>query len=110
MEITIKEHKRVAVVEASGRIDSSTAAQFEQALSQAMEKGHKNVVLDLAQVDFLSSAGLRAMVNARKSLQALGGNLSLAQPSARVVDTLDIAGLNVLFDFYPDRESAIGAF
>lgn len=110
MEISIKEHKRAAVVEASGRIDSSTAGEFEEALTQAMENGHKNLVLDLAEVDFLSSAGLRAMVNARKSLQAMGGNLCLAQPSERVVDTLEIAGLHVLFNSYPDRESAIGAF
>lgn len=110
MEISIKKHKRVAVLEASGRIDSSTASEFETALSEAMENGHKNLVLDLAKVDFLSSAGLRAMVNTRKSLQALGGGLSLARPSERVTETLEIAGLDVLFETYPDRESAIGAY
>lgn len=110
MEISIKEHNRAAVITPRGRIDSSTAGQFEQALNQAMENGQKNIVLDMEAVEFLSSAGLRAMVNARKALQALGGDLRLANPSERVSDTLSIAGLDVLFLSFPDRESAIGSF
>jgi anti-anti-sigma regulatory factor len=50
------------------------------------------------------------MVTGRKAVQGSGGDLVIAQPSQRVVDTLDIAGLDVLFKSFPDRETAIGAF
>ena len=61
-------------------------------------------------VEFLASAALRVMVTARKVVQEGGGDLVIAQPSQRVTDTLDIAGLDVLFTTYPDRETAIGSY
>lgn len=109
MEITTTDHKRVTVVEVSGRIDSGTASEFDQAITDLIEAGKKNIVLDLSEVEFLSSAGLRTLVSARKAVQG-SGEISLANPSQRVVDTLDIAGLDVLFETYPDRESAVGSY
>jgi anti-anti-sigma factor len=109
VEISITQHKRVTVVEVGGRIDSSTADEFNQALTEQIEAGNRNLVLDLAQVEFLSSAGLRAMVSARKSLQ-ISGEITLANPSQRVIETLDLAGLDVLFKTFPDRESAVGYY
>lgn len=110
MEITTKEYKRVVVIEVSGRVDSSTADQFEQAVMSPIGEGKKNLVLDLSGVEFLSSAGLRTLVMARKEVQKSSGAVRLAQPSQRVRDTLDIAGLDVLFETFPDRESAIAAY
>lgn len=109
MEIQTTEHKRVTVLRVSGRIDSSTANQFDEEVMGLIEGGQKNLVLDMAQVDFLSSAGLRTLVSARKAVGG-GGAIRLANPSQRVVDTLDIAGLDVLFETFPDRESAVGTF
>lgn len=109
MEIKKIEHKRVTVLEINGRIDSSTAGEFEGAVMRLIDSGNRNIVLDMSGVEFLSSAGLRTMVNARKALQ-LGGAIKLAEPSQRVQDTLEIAGLNVLFDAFADRESAVGSF
>lgn len=109
MEISATEHKRVTVVEVSGRIDSSTASEFDNAIKDMIDSGNKNLVLDLSAVDFLSSAGLRTLVSARKSVQG-SGEITLANPSQRVIDTLDIAGLDVLFKTFPDRESAVGYY
>jgi anti-sigma B factor antagonist len=110
VEITTQEHKRVSIVTVSGRVDSATAGEFESALKSLIENGRTKIILDMIDVDFLSSAALRVMVTARKAVQGSGGDLVIAQPSERVVDTLDIAGLDVLFKTYPDRETAIGAF
>jgi anti-sigma B factor antagonist len=109
VEIQVTEHKRVHVVEVRGRIDSSTASDFDQTVMDLIEQGKKNLVLDLSEVEFLSSAGLRTMVSARKAVQP-GGAIRLAGPSQRVKDTLEIAGLDVLFETYPDRESAVGSY
>lgn len=109
MEIQTTDHKRVTVVQVSGRIDASTAADFDHAIMGMIEGGKKNLVLDMAHVEFLSSAGLRTLVSARNAVQG-GGAIRLAACSQRVVDTLAIAGLDVLFDSFPDRESAVGSF
>lgn len=110
MELQTTEYKRVTVVDASGRIDSTTAAEFDDEIMGLIESGHKNLLLDMSEVEFLSSAGLRTLVSARKALQKSGGAIKLARPSERVVDTLGIAGLDVLFDLIPDREAAIASF
>jgi anti-anti-sigma factor len=110
MQIEITEHKRVSVVTVSGRVDGSTAGDFEDALNKLIRSGNNNIVLDLADVDFVSSAGLRVLVNTHKAVKGSSGNIVIANPSQQVVDTLDIAGLDVLFEKYEDRETAVGSF
>ncbi len=110
MEIQVTEHKRVSVVAVTGRVDGSTAGEFEAALNELTEAGVNNIILDMSDVDFVSSAGLRVLVNTRKNVTSAGGRIVLAEPSEQVVETLDIAGLDVLFEAFEDRETAIGAF
>jgi anti-sigma B factor antagonist len=110
MDIQIADHKRVSVITVSGRIDGSTAGEFEAALTGVTEGGKYNIVIDMSDVDFVSSAGLRVLVNTRKAVNSAGGKIMLAEPSQQVVETLDIAGLDVLFEQFDDRETAIGTF
>lgn len=110
MEISKHVYKRVSVIAVKGRVDSSTADQFESAVTDELKTGQRNLVFDLSEVDFLSSAGLRILVMSRKEAQKGGGVVRLAQPSDRVKETLEIAGLDVLFEAYPTREEAIAAY
>ena len=110
MEITVNEYKRVTVVTVTGRVDSVTYGEFESALQAELEQGRVNIVLDFSGVEFISSAGLRVLVNARKLVKNAGGRIAFAQPRPRVTETLEIAGLEVLFESYPDRETAIATF
>lgn len=110
MEIQSQEYKRVAVVTISGRIDSATSTEFEAALQDAIAKGKRNLILDMSQVEFLSSSGLRVLVTTLKTLRKTGGDICIAQPSQRARDAIDIAGLDVLFKSFDDREAAIASF
>ncbi|HUS84236.1 MAG: STAS domain-containing protein [Anaerolineales bacterium] len=110
MEITVKGYKRVTVMTVTGRVDSVTYGEFESSLQAEMEQGRVNVALDLSGVEFMSSAGLRVLVNARKTVKNAGGRIVIAQPSPQVTETLEIAGLEILFEQFPDRETAIAAF
>ena len=110
MEITTKEYRRVAVISVSGRIDTSTSTKFEETINDLIDKGHFNLVMDFNEVDFLSSSGLRILVTTRKKLREMGGDVVLANPSQRAADSVEIAGLDKLFQSYPDREEAIGSF
>jgi len=93
VDISTTEYKRVAVVAVSGRVDSATSGELEMALKALLEKGASNIVLDFSGVDFLSSSGLRVMVTTRKALKEAGGEVVIAQPSERVKETLELAGL-----------------
>jgi anti-sigma B factor antagonist len=109
MECQIQEYKRVAVVTLAGRIDSSSSADLETALQSLIDKGKRNLILDMSKVEFLSSSGLRVIVNAYKACKDVG-QLCVAQPSERAASSLSIAGIDTLFTIHPSREAAIASF
>ena len=110
MEISTKEMKRVSLVTVSGRVDSATAPDFDKALQTLIQANRNQIVVDLKGVDYMSSAGIRALVSALKAAKGGGGDLCIAQPSARVRDVLDLAGLNTIFAVYEDLIEAVGSF
>ena len=110
MEVETTDYKRCSLVTVSGRVDSNTAPAFEEALKEAIEGGQHNLVLDLNDVDFMSSAGLRAMVSALKACKGGGGRLVVADPSPRVAEVMQLAGLISLFTVFDDVTAAVGSF
>jgi anti-sigma B factor antagonist len=110
VDFEITPYAQATLLVAEGRIDSASAEDLEAAIEAATGRDASNLALDMKGVEFLSSSGLRVLLNALKTLQEKGGNLCLARPSQRVRESLEIAGLAPFFDIYPDRESAIGSF
>jgi anti-sigma B factor antagonist len=109
MNIETRELKHVSVVTITGRVDSATAPHVEKALQHLIEAGRHQVVLDLHDTEYMSSAGLRALVSGLKAAKKSGGDLMLAQLSAGVKEALDLAGLDV-FNVFGDVVEAVGAF
>ena len=110
MEITVKQMKRVDLVEVSGRVDSSNAADLGTALNERINKGTLNVVVDLAKVDYMSSGGLRELVAGLKRVKKDGGDLRLSCPSDRVREVLQLAGLDSIFQIFDDQVQAVASF
>ena len=110
MELEVKALKKVDVVTLSGRIDSSNAGDFDNALKDLVAKNRKNIVLDMSKLDYMSSAGLRAMVAALKSARNGGGDVVIAAPNERMVDTLKLVGFQSLFTQYDNVLDAVDAF
>lgn len=110
ININVSGHDKVTVVEASGRIDSMNANQLGDALSSEIEEGNHFLVLDLNAVDYMSSAGLREMVATLKKAKRASGDLRIAQPSDRVREVLEMAGLYTIFKIYPTQADAVESY
>ena len=110
MEINSSEMKRVQLFEVIGRVDSSNADELGSTLDRAVDEGRNNVVLDLGGVEYMSSAGLREMVRVLKRVKRGGGDLRIANPSDRVQEVLELAGLDSIFEIYPTQVEAVGSF
>jgi anti-sigma B factor antagonist len=110
MNLETRELKHVNVVKVTGRVDSATAPDLEKALQDLLGAERSQIVLDLQDADYMSSAGLRVLVATHKAAKKNGGGLCLAQPSARVTEVLDLAGLAPVFVIYPDVVAAVGSF
>ena len=110
MELSVKTLKQIDVITASGRIDSSNAAQFEGALKSLQERGRHKLVLDFSNLEYISSAGLRAMVGALKVAKSHNGNVILVNPNARIRDTISLVGFQSLFPHYEELLEAVDVF
>jgi anti-sigma B factor antagonist len=110
VEINVSAHNQVTLVEVSGRIDSMNADELGKALSNAMDGGDTQLVLDLSSVEYMSSAGLREMVNSLKKAKKAAGDLRLAQPSDRVREVLEMAGLDTIFRIFSNQAEAISSY
>jgi anti-sigma B factor antagonist len=110
MEITVRELNRVDLILVDGRVDSSTATGLGDVLNERIDKGAINLVVDLEQVDYMSSGGLRELVAALKQVRKDGGDLRISTPSPRVREVLELAGLDAIFEIFDDQVSAVGSF
>ncbi|MGD2177415.1 MAG: STAS domain-containing protein [Anaerolineae bacterium] len=109
MEVTTQQFRRCSVVKANGRIDASTAPELQEAFDVLTEAGKYRLVFDMSGVDFISSVGLRVLIDTRKTCRRYNrGDLVLAGPSANVDRTLELAGFYTLFDVYETPIEAVG--
>jgi len=111
MEITSQKFKRCSIVKAGGRIDAATAPQLKEAFDALMMDGHYRLVFDASDVEFISSVGLRVLVDTRRTCRRYNrGDLVLAAPSENARRTLELAGFYSLFDVYDTPIEAVGSF
>jgi len=111
MKVSTSQYKRCDVIHVEGRVDSSTAPQLNSAFESLIDAGRYHIILDLTDVSFMSSAGLRAMINAQKSCKRYNrGEVVLAAVPASIHSALDLAGFIPLFNIYPDVTAAVGSF
>jgi anti-sigma B factor antagonist len=112
MEITSQAMKRCELVCVSGRIDSYTAPDLEKALLGLIAAGEKNIVVNLSNTDFISSAGLKALLSAlmkvRRAVPA--GDLVISEIRPELRESFDLVGFDRLFRFYDEDVEAVGSF
>ena len=111
MEITTQEFKQCNLITVTGRVDSATAAQLGEALEATTKKGRYKIVLDMSDVEYMSSAGMRVLIVTQKECKRLGrGEVVLAVVSERIKEALDLAGFIPLFTIFDEVAPAVGHF
>ena len=98
----------VLVLALSGRLGGISAGALTAALTGAIGQGDSRVVLDLTEMDYVSSAGLQAIGSAAARCTAINGGLALCGVAAPVRIALELGGLLDLLAVEPSREAAVG--
>ncbi len=91
----------------SGRMDAESAPQFEQNCRAWIAEGHTSLVLDLGDLAYVSSMGLRSFLAIAKALQGKGGALRICRLAGLVKQVFEITGLTKVFPVYESVESAL---
>jgi len=109
IEIRQEEQGDVRVLALVGRLDTETSADLELALQDLQAAGAKRFVIDLAEIGYVSSAGLRVLLALAKQLDGGRGSLRLCALNDAVKQVFDVAGFSRMFAIFPDRDAALGA-
>lgn len=103
------EKENAIIVTASGRIDSETAPAFDAELVRAVGINSK-LVIDLAGVEYMSSAGLRAVTKASQSAEKAGGMVKLASVPKEIMSIMYTVGLDQKIGSYKTVDEAMASF
>ena len=110
MKITQRVEGDVTVFLPDGRIDTLAADEMDQALQAAVVGGSHKIVLDMSEVEYISSAGLRTLAAVLVKSRAEGGDMKLAALNPRVTRVFRIIGFDVLMSVHDTPEAAIADF
>jgi anti-anti-sigma factor len=98
---------RILVV--SGKIDAKTMGSFEDGIRALLDAGHSNLVIDFADVPFISSAGLGILMAVIEEIRGMGGDLTLARVQPEVYRIFDMLDFTTLFRFFDTVDEAVEA-
>jgi len=108
MPLQTKENNDKLIIYLTGRIDVHLASEMETELNELIEKNEdKNVVLNLSDVEYMSSSGLRVFVSLMRNLKETNRTLSLCNLSGAVKKIFEVVELMDMFDIHETEEQAL---
>jgi anti-sigma B factor antagonist len=111
MKIVTRLIDGVEVVKISGRIElGEGSAAVREVVRDLLARSRKKIVVDLADVDYIDSAGLGALVSAFTSVRNEGEDLKLVYLTKKVQDLLQMTKLYTVFDIFDNETAAIKSF
>jgi len=97
------------VVTPSGRLDSNTSPKLEQLLNQLLEEGQHWLFIDMPDVTYIASSGLKILVSAWRRAQDQDGDVLLSSMQPRIIEIFEMVGFDMLFRVFPTLEAALAA-
>jgi len=111
MEITTKQYKHCDLLVVEGKVDSYTAPDLTKAIEEVNAKGQFKLVLDLDKLEYMSSAGFRALLIGQRNCKRYNrGEIVLAAVPRKILDALELTGFTPLFRIFDDVIAAVGSF
>lgn len=110
-EISKREKEGIAILDVSGKlITGESATALRDAFSAAIAASSKNVILNLAQVDYIDSTGLGALVMCHTKAESEGGTIRLLNLTKRNIELLVLTKLTTIFNIFTDEQDAVNSF
>ncbi len=111
MKFSSRQVANVVVIDIEGKILLGDGdVEIKQAVDEHLAQGRKKIVLNLAKVPYIDSAGLGEIIRCYTAIRKSGGDLKLLAPNQRLIDLLGVTKLVNVFDWYGDEASALESF
>jgi anti-anti-sigma factor len=109
MKVHSSEEHGVTILSLEGRLETNTAEIYDTAFEAAHANGATKYVLDCGSLTYISSIGLRSILQSLKRLSACDGDLAIAAPAPMIMEIFEISGFKSLLSIHPDRTAAVAA-
>lgn len=110
MNITEREQNGVTIFTLDGRVDSEGAVDLDLALQTATSEGKSKMILEMSQVRYINSSGLRTLADILTQNRKGGGDLKLVNLHPKVQRVFQIIGFDKFFSIYATVEEALASF
>ena len=107
MEILEARTGDMAVVHVVGQVNSSNAPELDECLKQLVEAGCRGIVIDLARLDYMTSAGFRCLLRAERQVQQVAGKFVLCGLQGLTLELFEVGGFLEMLTIVPTREQAM---
>jgi anti-anti-sigma factor len=107
VEISKSVEDNIMVLEIKGEVDAYTSQNLNKTLADVLGDGYHQIVVEVSQMTFISSAGIRALLYAQREAVQLGGEVRLVGPTDQVRRIFEIAGFFELFQITDDLEESV---
>jgi anti-sigma B factor antagonist len=110
MQLDIRtQSDRVVIVVKEERLDAHVSTELKERILRALEEGGRHIVVDLAEVTFIDSSGLGALLSGYKNANQRSGTFVLSGLQPRVRSMFELTRLNRVFEIYPRLQEAISS-
>lgn len=107
MELIQNRRDDTTILALKGRLDSSSSAQFEASLLGLLKSGEKRMILDLRELAYISSSGLRALLKAAKEMKQQNGSISMCGAKDFIREVFEMSGFVSFFPLYATLDEAL---
>jgi anti-sigma B factor antagonist len=111
IDIEQREHEGIVILDVKGRlVVGEPVASLRERIRELCSSGSQNLILNLAEVDYIDSTGLGGLVISFTSLKKSGGALKLLNLSRRNIELLVLTKLTTVFEVFDDEQDAVNSF
>lgn len=107
MDMNVRQEDDITIVCPNGRIDVNTRSEFLGSVVQIIDTGSKKLLLDLSKTDYMSSAGIRALLEIADHAKTNGGKFIICSPSDSICELFQIVHIETHIQVYPTEFDAL---
>jgi anti-anti-sigma factor len=107
MDISEERRADTVILGLSGKLDALSAKVFEDKVLGLIGSGAQRLIVDLSQLEYVSSSGLRVFLLAAKRLQPTNGKIGLCSLQDQIQEVFDLAGFSSILSIYASRDEAM---
>ncbi len=110
IQLKVENNNNISIIKVGGYIDTTTSSELEHHLTQLLERGAYNIVIDLGNVDYVSSAGWGIFISEIKGIREKGGDLKLVGMIPEVYEVFELLEFHYILKAFETLEDAVKDF